>query len=149
MRLVGAPVVVKIPLAIPAGPGVMVVAILATKALHRGPCLDQRAVNREMFRRQQAPHLGQVQNGVKELSSDVAGEQPIAVVAEHRGHPYRLVHGQPNEPAKEQIVVQLLSDVSTQSAGMRKLVFAHSMVAYLFNTAVIALGVNIAASLAS
>ena len=46
-------------------------------------------------------------------------------------------------------VASQVSDVSTQSAGMRKLVFAHSMVAYLFNTAVIALGVNIAASLAS
>lgn len=42
-----------------------------------------------------------------------------------------------------------VSDVSTQSASMRQLVFAHSMVAYLFNTAVIALRVNIAASLAS
>ncbi|MGI4956410.1 MAG: DUF1345 domain-containing protein, partial [Janthinobacterium lividum] len=42
-----------------------------------------------------------------------------------------------------------VSDVSTQTASMRKLVLAHSMVAYLFNTAVIALGVNIAASLAS
>jgi uncharacterized membrane protein len=46
-------------------------------------------------------------------------------------------------------VASQVSDVSTQSAGMRKLVLAHSLVAYLFNTAVIALGVNIAASLAS
>lgn len=46
-------------------------------------------------------------------------------------------------------VASQVSDVSTQSAGMRKLVLAHSLIAYLFNTAVIALGVNIAASLAS
>jgi uncharacterized membrane protein len=39
--------------------------------------------------------------------------------------------------------------MSTQSEGMRKLVFAHSMVAYPFSYAVIALGVNIAASLAA
>ena len=45
-------------------------------------------------------------------------------------------------------VASQVSDVSTQTASMRKLVLAHSMVAYLFNTAVIALGVNIAASLA-
>ena len=45
-------------------------------------------------------------------------------------------------------VANQVSDVPTQSASMRQLVFAHSMVAYLFNTAVIALGVNIAASLA-
>jgi len=45
-------------------------------------------------------------------------------------------------------VASQVSDVSTQSASMRQLVLAHSMVAYLFNTAIIALGVNIAASLA-
>ncbi len=46
-------------------------------------------------------------------------------------------------------VAKQVSDVSTKSGGMRKLVFAHSMVTYLFNTAVIALGVYIAASLAA
>ena len=46
-------------------------------------------------------------------------------------------------------VASQVSDVSTQSASMRQLVLAHSLVAYLFNTAIIALGVNIAASLAS
>ncbi len=45
-------------------------------------------------------------------------------------------------------VASQVSDVSTQSADMRRLVLAHSLLAYLFNTAVIALGVNIAASLA-
>jgi hypothetical protein len=56
----------------------------------------------------EAPHLGQVHYSVEKLSSNVAGEQPIAVMAEHRGHPYRLVYRQSNEPAEEQIVVQLL-----------------------------------------
>lgn len=46
-------------------------------------------------------------------------------------------------------VASQVSDVSTQSAGMRRLVLAHSMIAYIFNTAIIALGVNIAASLAN
>ncbi len=46
-------------------------------------------------------------------------------------------------------VASQVSDVSTESAAMRRLVLLHSLVAYLFNTAVIALGVNIAASLAS
>ena len=45
-------------------------------------------------------------------------------------------------------VASQVSDVSTQTAGMRRLVLLHSLIAYLFNTAVIALGVNIAASLA-
>ena len=42
-----------------------------------------------------------------------------------------------------------VSDVATQTPGMRRLVLVHSLIAYVFNTAVIALGVNIAASLAS
>jgi uncharacterized membrane protein len=46
-------------------------------------------------------------------------------------------------------VASQVSDVSTQSAAMRRIVLLHSLIAYLFNTAVIALGVNIAASLAS
>ncbi|MGI3778279.1 MAG: DUF1345 domain-containing protein [Janthinobacterium lividum] len=46
-------------------------------------------------------------------------------------------------------VASQVSDVCTETASMRRLVLAHSMVAYLFNTAIIALGVNIAASLAS
>ena len=46
-------------------------------------------------------------------------------------------------------VASQVSDVSTQSELMRKLVLTHSLVSYLFNTAIIALGVNIAASLAS
>ena len=45
-------------------------------------------------------------------------------------------------------VASQVSDVATQTPDMRRLVLLHSLVAYLFNTAVIALGVNIAASLA-
>ncbi|MBE7213152.1 MAG: DUF1345 domain-containing protein [Gluconacetobacter diazotrophicus] len=45
-------------------------------------------------------------------------------------------------------VASQVSDVSTQSPAMRRLVLVHSLVSYLFNTAIIALGVNIAASLA-
>ena len=45
-------------------------------------------------------------------------------------------------------VANQVSDVSTQNASMRTLVLAHSLLAYLFNTAIIALGVNVAASLA-
>lgn len=45
-------------------------------------------------------------------------------------------------------VASQVSDVATGNAGMRNLVTAHSLLSYLFNTAIIALGVNIAASLA-
>lgn len=42
-----------------------------------------------------------------------------------------------------------VSDVVTKTTRMRKLVTAHGVVAFFFNTAILALGVNLAASLAS
>ncbi len=41
-----------------------------------------------------------------------------------------------------------VADVATRTTGMRKLVMAHGVVAFFFNTAILALGVNLAASLA-
>ena len=46
-------------------------------------------------------------------------------------------------------VASQVSDVATQTPEMRRLVLVHSLISYVFNTAVIALGVNIAASLAN
>ncbi|KAA0582096.1 DUF1345 domain-containing protein [Azospirillum sp. B21] len=40
-----------------------------------------------------------------------------------------------------------VSDVTTRSAGMRRLVLMHGALSFLFNTAVLALGVNLAAGL--
>jgi uncharacterized membrane protein len=40
-----------------------------------------------------------------------------------------------------------LSDVTTRSAGMRRIVLMHGLLSFLFNTAVLALGINLAASL--
>lgn len=41
-----------------------------------------------------------------------------------------------------------VSDVTTRSASMRRLVLLHGLLSFIFNTAVLALGVNLAASLA-
>ena len=35
-------------------------------------------------------------------------QQPVAVLGEYCGHPHRLIHVHAHEPAKQQIVVQLL-----------------------------------------
>lgn len=42
-----------------------------------------------------------------------------------------------------------VSDVTTRGAGMRRLVLMHGALSFLFNTAVLALGVNLAAGLVS
>ncbi len=42
-----------------------------------------------------------------------------------------------------------VADVATKTVAVRKLVLAHGIVAFFFNTAILALGVNLAASLAA
>ncbi|TAK97902.1 MAG: DUF1345 domain-containing protein [Rhodospirillaceae bacterium] len=42
-----------------------------------------------------------------------------------------------------------VSDVTTGTAGMRRLVLVHSIISFFYNTAILALGVNLAASLAA
>jgi uncharacterized membrane protein len=42
-----------------------------------------------------------------------------------------------------------VADVQTKTVAMRKLVLVHGVIAFFFNTAILALGVNLAASLAS
>jgi uncharacterized membrane protein len=41
-----------------------------------------------------------------------------------------------------------VSDVATRSAATRRLVLLHSLLAFLFNTAILALGINFVAGLA-
>src|ERR1700746_1173897 len=54
-------------------------AILGTKALLRGPGLDQGSIDREMFVRQKRLHLAVVQKLCHELLKHVAVLQPLAV----------------------------------------------------------------------
>src|SRR5215468_7568563 len=69
--------------------------VLLLEALEARPGLDQGAVDREVLVGQEAalPRLRQ---------------DPLAVLREHCGIPDRVVHVQPDEPAKEQVVIQLL-----------------------------------------
>src|SRR5258708_3736234 len=38
----------------------------------------------------------------------IAFQQTLAVLAEYRGHPHRLIHVQPHKPAEQQVVIKLL-----------------------------------------
>jgi hypothetical protein len=66
-------------------------AVLRLDALHRGPGLDQRAIDREVIARQKPFHLGLRQHRGQELSRDVAFQQPVAVLREYRMVPGRVV----------------------------------------------------------
>ena len=68
-----------------------IAAVLRHKALHAGPGLDQRAVDREVLAGQQLADLRQVQHARKELGRNIAVEQPVPVLAEHGRIPHRIV----------------------------------------------------------
>jgi len=82
------------------------VAILPLKALLARPGFDQRAVDGEMFVRHQARRP--LHHALKETARDRLIQEPVAILGEDRRRSDRLVHVHPDEPAKQQVVVQLL-----------------------------------------
>jgi len=61
-----------------------------------------------MLTRKQRRDLRIGQDRRQETARDVAFQQPIAVLREHRHVPDRRVHGQTDEPAKQHVVGDLL-----------------------------------------
>jgi len=46
----------------------------------------------------------------EKIARQILVEQPVAILREDRRHPDRFVHGQPHEPAKQNVVIELLHD---------------------------------------
>jgi hypothetical protein len=76
------------------------------KTLLAGPCLDQGAVHREVLIGHQA--LRPFEHPPEETPGDLLIQQAVAILAEYRRRPDRFVHIHADEPAKQQVVVQLL-----------------------------------------
>ena len=87
-------------------------AVLRAEALHRGPGVDQGPVHREVVARQKPLHVPQPHQRAQELPRYIRRKQPVAVVREHRRMPDGSVHRQPDEPAEQQIVVDLLHQLA-------------------------------------
>jgi hypothetical protein len=85
------------------------------------PGLDQRAVDREVFAGQQLAYLRQIENARKKLRRDIAVEQPVPVLAEHGRIPHRIVRRQPDEPAEQQIVVELFHQLPFRAHRVQRL----------------------------
>ena len=113
--VVAALLTVEMALAVAARPRRLAAAVLGPEALHGGPSLDQRAVDREVLVRQQRLDLRLVEHGTQELGRDLALEQPVAVLGEHRHVPHRIVDAQADKPAKQQVVVQLLHQLALRA----------------------------------
>ena len=56
-----------------------------------------------------------------ELRGDVAGDQPLAVLGEHRHVPHHRVQRQPDKPAEQKIVVELLHQLPLRAHRIERL----------------------------
>jgi hypothetical protein len=62
--------------------------------------------------RQEALHLSVPQHGFEELCCDIGVEQSVTVLRECRMIPHGIIDAEPNEPAEQQIVVDLLHQLA-------------------------------------
>lgn len=65
--------------------------------------------------------FGQVQHAVKEFPRHVGTQQAVAVDAEARAIPDRVVHGQSDKPAEQQVVVELFHQLPFAAHGEQDL----------------------------
>src|ERR1035438_9821538 len=82
--------------------------VFGLEAFVARPGFDQCAVDRKMLFAQIACCARLLEDCAKELLGDVAVEEALAVLGEHRYVPYGVVHVETNEPAVEHIVIELL-----------------------------------------
>ena len=80
-------------------------------ALMAGPGLQERPVHGKVLGRDEVRCARLGQNRREKGLGDVALEQPVPVLGKHGRIPDGIVHGQPNEPAEQEVVVQLLHEL--------------------------------------
>ena len=61
------------------------------------------------------------QDGGHDLAGHVRGQQPVAVLREHRRDPYRVVDPEAHEPTEQQIIVHLLHELTLGSDRIKDL----------------------------
>src|SRR5258705_406296 len=96
-------------------------AILRNKALHAGPSLDQHAVDREVLAGEKLTNLRQIEKARKKLGRNIAVQQPVPVLAEHGRIPHRIVCREADEPAEQQIIVELLHQLPFRAHRVKRL----------------------------
>ena len=111
MSGVGAPLPMKVhrgvaPVAVVRGRG----SVSRLEALEARSRLDQRAVHGEVLVRQQASPVRRQDHLIGELLTHSVLQQPLPVLREHRGVEAALHQVHAQEPAEQQIVVQLLTE---------------------------------------
>jgi hypothetical protein len=96
-------------------------AVFRLEALLRRPGLDQGPIHREMVIGQERLHLRMVQKLRHELLKHVAALQPLPVLGERRRVPDGVVRGEPNKPAIQKIIVELLHQLAFRADRVERL----------------------------
>jgi hypothetical protein len=96
-------------------------ARLRLEALHAGPGFHQSAVCREVIRQEKLLHVGLGQDRGHELGRDIAFEQSVPVLGEHRVIPDRIVDANPDEPAAQQFELQPFDQLVFRADCVRQL----------------------------
>lgn len=119
VRLVRAPLALEVhhPGAVPAVLGPLAVLL---QALEARPALDQRRVHREVLGRQQPVSLGQAQHLVEEVASNIGLNQPLAQTREVGLIQPGIIQTHVQEPAEQQVVVQLLAERPIRSHRVQR-----------------------------
>ena len=93
------------------GPALIVWSVvLGPETLLRGPGLQQCAVDREMLTRDQPLLLCQAHHLAQKFGGHGLGIETVTVLREDRVIPHRIIDGQADEPAEQQVVAQLLHE---------------------------------------
>ena len=91
------------------------------EALLTGPRLRQRPVDSEMLDRLRALTVGEDQDGLTEGGCNVPVEQPVQILRKGRRRLHRIIQAQTDEPAEQQVVVQLLHQLPLTSDRVQRL----------------------------
>jgi hypothetical protein len=78
------------------------------EALLPGPRLNQGAVHGPVVIRHQLMLAGLGQDWLEKSLRDVSGQPALPVLGKGRGFPDWVIHVQPDTPAKQHVVIQLL-----------------------------------------
>lgn len=84
------------------------------KAFMRGLGLNQRTIDREMLVRKQLFPLRQGQNPLEKQTADMLVQQTVSVGTESRVIPYLVIHRQTDEPAVQQVEVDVLTNCRSE-----------------------------------
>lgn len=109
--VVATPLTVEVAPGVAPGPvGVVVItSVFAPKTPLRRPRINQGAVDAEVLIGGQPCLLGLAVDLGEERTRNIGLEQAVAVFRKRRVIPHRLIARKPHEPAKQQIVVELLA----------------------------------------